>query len=153
MTKKDLKITIDETILEKARKQIPNLSEFMEECLKYYLGIVDGLMPIINDQEILEEIGRLQAKLYINKQNFNIEESIKRAETFEKNKAWRFLWNDYRIRLIPDDNLLQEAVNILGVDNETLEDLLDEVYEAKDTINTDEWATVKEWYGEVIDHD
>jgi len=151
MTKKDLKITIEENILEKAKKTIPNLSEFFEECLKYYLGEADGMYPIINDQEILKNIGKLQAKLYMNKQNFNIEESIKAAEEFEKDKAWRFLWNDYRVRLIPDETLMASAVKELGIDEETLEDILDEVYEAKDSVDTDSWNTVYDWYKKEVE--
>ena len=58
MTKKDLKLTIEENILEKAKKTIPNLSEFFEECLKYYLGEANGMYPIIKDQEILDNIGK-----------------------------------------------------------------------------------------------
>ena len=150
MTKIRTTLTIEEEVYEKAKKQIPNLSEFLEECLKYYFGIVDGMMPIANDQELLDEIGRLQAKLYINKQNFNVEESIQRAETFEKNKAWRFLWNDYFRKLIPDKQLMATAVEVLAIDEETLEDLLDEVYEAKDNIDTEEWLEVKEWYDKVV---
>lgn len=146
MTKKDLKVTIEENILEKGRKAIPNLSEFFEECLKYYLGEADGMYPIEKDQEILNNIGILQAKLYMNKQNFNVKESIERAENFKKDKAWRFLWNDYRVRLIPDEQLLAEAEKILHMHSETLEDLLDELYEVKDDVDTEEWDTVYEWW-------
>ena len=46
MTKKDLKITIEEEILQKAKNHIPNLSGFVEECLKHYLGYADGTVPI-----------------------------------------------------------------------------------------------------------
>ena len=86
----------------------------------------------------------------MNKQNFNIEENIKAAEEFEKDKAWRFLWNDYRVRLIPDETLMTSAVKELGIDEDTLEDILDEVYEAKDSIDTDSWKTVYEWYKKVV---
>ena len=79
-----------------------------------------------------------------------METAMKEAEDFEKGKAWRFLWNDYRIKLIPDEVLMAAAVKELGVDEETLEDLLDEVYEAKDSIDTDNWDTVYEWYNKVI---
>jgi hypothetical protein len=151
MTKKDLKLTIEENILEKAKKTIPNLSEFFEECLKYYLGEANGMYPIIKDQEILDNIGKLQAKLYMNKQNFNIEENIKAAEEFEKDKAWRFLWNDYRVRLIPDETLMASAVKELGIDEETLEDILDEVYEARDSVDTDSWNTVYDWYKKEVE--
>ena len=79
-----------------------------------------------------------------------METAMKEAEEFEKDKAWRFLWNDYRVRLIPDETLLASAVNELGIDEETLEDILDEVFEAKDSVDTDSWSKVFEWYNKVI---
>ena len=36
MSKIRTTLTIDEEVYEKAKKQIPNLSEFLEECLKHY---------------------------------------------------------------------------------------------------------------------
>ena len=150
MTKKTLKLSIDEDVLEIAKKQIPNLSEFFEECLKHYFGYANGTFPVGNINEINDKIGRLQVELFLINQNYNVEESMERAENFEKDKAWRFLWNDYRARLIPDERLLNEAVEVLGVDSETLEDLLDEVYEARDKLDTDEWSNVKEWYDKAV---
>lgn len=150
MTKKRVEVSIEQTVLENAKKNIPNLSAFFEECLQHYLGYLNGTFPVGNINEINDKIGKLQVELFLINQNYDVEESIERAENFEKDKAWRFLWNDYRIRLIPDEKLLHEAVETLGIDSETLEDLLDEVYEARDSINTDEWATVKEWYNKVI---
>ena len=59
MSKKSLKISIDEEILEKAKKHMPNLSAFFEECLIHYFGYADGIFPIGNVNEITEKIGRL----------------------------------------------------------------------------------------------
>ena len=151
MSKVRTTLTIDEEVYEKARKQIPNLSEFLEECLKHYFGYANGLFPVGNINDITEKIGKLQVELYLINQNQDVEDGLKKAEEFEKNKAWRFLWNDYFRRLIPDKQLLATAVEVLGVDEETLEDLLDEVFEAKDSIDTEEWSTVKEWYDKVIE--
>lgn len=150
MTKKQLILTVDEEVIEKAKKHIPNISGFVEECLKHHLGLADGTYPIVKDLDILDQISKLQVQLFILNENFDVEESRKQAEEFEKGKAWRFLWNDYRIKLIPDEVLMAAAVKELGVDEETLEDLLDEVYEAKDSIDTDNWDTVYEWYKKVI---
>ena len=146
MSKIRTTLTIDEEVYEKAKKSIPNLSEFLEECLKHYFGYADGIFPVGNVNEINDKIGKLQVELFLINQNYDIEESKKEAETFEKDKAWRFLWNDYFRKKIPDLQLLENAVEILEVDEETLEDLLDEVYEAKDNVDTEEWENVYEWY-------
>lgn len=151
MSKKQLILTVDEEVIEKAKKHMPNISGFVEECLKHHLGLADGTYPIVKDLDILDQISKLQVQLFILNENFDVEESRKQAEQFEKGKAWRFLWNDYRVKLIPDEMLMAAAVKELGVDEETLEDLLDEVYEAKDSIDTDNWDTVYEWYQKVIE--
>ena len=150
MTKKPIKLSVEENILEKAKNEIPNLSEFLEECLKHYFGYVNGTFPIGNINDITDKIGKLQVELFLINQNYDVETAIEEAEVFEKDKAWRFLWNDYRVRLIPDERLLAEAVEKLGVDEETLEDVLDEVYEAKESIDTNDWNIVYEWYNKVI---
>ena len=150
MTKKQLILTIDEDVIDKAKKHIPNISGFVEECLKHHLGLANGTYPIANDLDILDQISKLQVQLFILNENFDVEESRQRAEEFEKDKAWRFLWNDYRIRLIPDEMLMAKAVEELGIDEDTLEDILDEVFEAKDKVDTDSWTTVYEWYQKVI---
>lgn len=151
MTKKQLILTIDEEIIEKAKKHIPNISGFVEGCLKHHLGLADGTYPIVKDLDILDQISKLQVQLFILNENFDVEESRKQAEEFEKGKAWRFLWNDYRVRLIPDEMLMANAVKELEIDEETLEDLLDELYEAKDNVDTENWNTVYEWYKKVIE--
>ena len=150
MTKKTIGLSIDENILQKAKKEIPNLSEFLEECLKHYFGYANGTFPIGNINDITNKIGKLQVELFLINQNYDTETAIKEAEEFEKDKAWRFLWNDYRIKLIADEMLMENAVKELEIDEDTLEDLLDELYETKDEVDTDSWDNVLEWYNKVI---
>ena len=150
MTKKTIGLTIDETLLKKAKNDIPNLSEFFEECLKHYFGYANGTFPIGNINDISDKIGKLQVELFLINQNYDMETALKEAEEFEKDKAWRFLWNDYRIKLIPDEMLMTNAVQELCVDEDTLEDILDEVFENKDTVDTEHWNDVFEWYNKVI---
>ena len=150
MSKKTIGLSIDENILQKAKKEIPNLSEFLEECLKHYFGYANGTFPIGNINDITTRIGKLQVELFLINQNYDTETAIKEAEEFEKDKAWRFLWNDYRIKLIADEMLMENAVKELGVDEDTLEDLLDELYETDDDVDTDSWDNVLEWYNRVI---
>ena len=146
MSKKNIGLTIDENILQKAKDTIPNLSEFFEECLKHYFGYANGTFPIGNINDITDKIGKLQVELFLINQNYDMETALKEAEEFEKDKAWRFLWNDYRIRLIPDEQLLTEAEEKLQMHSETLEDLLDELYEVKDEIDTNSWNKVYQWW-------
>ena len=151
MTKKRVEVSIEQEIIEKAKNQIPNLSAFFEECLKHYLGYADGIFPVGNINEINDKIGKLQVELFLINQNYDMETAMTEAKEFEEDKAWRFLWNDYRVRLIPDEQLLQEAEKTLGIDGETLEDLLDELFEVKDTIDTESWNAVYEWWKTVGD--
>lgn len=150
MSKKTIGLSVDENILQKAKDTIPNLSEFFEECLKHYFGYANGTFPIGNINDITDKIGKLQVELFLINQNYDMKTAMKEAEEFEKDKAWRFLWNDYRVRLIPDEMLLQEAEEKLEMHSETLEDLLDELFEVKDSIDTESWDTVYEWWKTVI---
>lgn len=148
MSKKSLKISIEEEVLEKAKKHIPNLSGFVEECLKHYFGYADGIFPIGNVNEITDKIGRLQVELFLINQNYNAEESRKNAENEERDKVWRFLWNDFKPSLIPDETLLEKAIEVLGINGEELEDILDWVYITDINVNTNSWQEVLKAYNE-----
>ena len=148
MTKERINITIEKEILEKAKKHMPNLSAFVEECLKHYMGLVNGTHPVANDKEMLDKIGKLQVEFYMRNQNFDIHESMKNAEKFKKDKAWRFLWNDYRIRLIPNESLMETAVEVLGIDAEEMEEILDLTFVNRSEVDTNYWENVFESYCE-----
>ena len=142
MTKKTINVSIDEEILKKANEHLPNISNFFEECLKHYLGYANGTMPVVSDLELLDKIGKLQTELFILNENYDAELSRKRVENFEKDKAWRFLWNDYRSRLRIDEILLKKAVELLELNEETLEDILDWVYVTDSEVDTNSWQEV-----------
>ena len=139
---------VEEEVLEKAKKHIPNLSGFVEECLKHYFGYADGIFPIGNVNEITDKIGRLQVELFLINQNYDAEESRKNAENEERDKAWRFLWNDFKPSLIPDETLLEKAIEVLGINGEELEDILDWVYITDINVNTNSWQEVLKAYNE-----
>lgn len=124
-----------------------NYSKLIEECLRHYLGYAEGTIPVGNINEIADKIGKLQVELFLINQNYNAEESMKRVENEEKNKAWRFLWNDYRPRLIPDETLLKKAVEQLEKTEGELEDILDWAYMADIKVDTNSWQDVLETYG------
>ena len=148
MTKERVNISIDSEILIKAKKHIPNLSGFVEECLKHYFGYADGIFPIGNVNEITDKIGKLQVELFLINQNYDAEESMKNAANEEKDKAWRFLWNDFRPTLIPDETLLEKAIETLEMNKEELEDILDWVYITDVKVDTNSWQEVLKAYNE-----
>ena len=148
MTKERVNISIDSELLIKAKKHIPNLSGFVEECLKHYFGYADGIFPIGNVNEITDKIGKLQVELFLINQNYDAEESRKNAENEERDKAWRFLWNDFRPTLIPDETLLEKAIEKLEINKEKLEDILDWVYITDINVNTNSWQEVLKAYTE-----
>ena len=143
--KKDLKITIEESVLKRAKNEIPNLSGFFENCLKYYLGIEQVLYPTNDAQEILDKIKELQLQLFLLNEQGLSEEKLAEEHQEKIDKVWRDLYLKYRDELILSDSLMEEACKILDVDAELLEDMLDCVDDSNQFFNT--WEEVKQWYG------
>jgi predicted CopG family antitoxin len=123
--KSKITISIDDEVLKKAKKQMPNISEFLNECLKQYLGLADGIFPTADVNDIVKDIAKSQAKLFIINQNYDYEKAQKEIEDEKLNKALRGVWFEYSKTLLPEGDAFENAVSVLGVDAETLEDMLD----------------------------
>ena len=65
-----------------------------------------------------------------------------------RNNAQKFLWNDFRPRLIPDETLMEKAIEELGMNEEELEDILDWVHITDVKVDTNTWQDVLEKYNE-----
>ena len=149
MTKKRIELTIHDEVLEKARKQIPNLSGFVEECLKQYLGIGFNLIPTSKMNELVETISKSQLELYLMNERGNIEEAKEKAAKQEINLAWRKLYTTYRDTRTINQDKLQYASEILNVPEEELVDIVEVcyVFSRNDEIDVTEWNEVYEKYG------
>lgn len=123
--KSKITISIDKEVLEKAKKQMPNISEFLNECLKQYLGLADGIYPTANAKDIVEDIAKSQAKLFILNQNYDFEKAQKQIEEEKVNRALRTVWYEYSKTFLPEGDAFNQALSVLNVDAETLEDMLD----------------------------
>lgn len=146
MTKQRINVSIDSELLKKAKMEIPNLSGFLEECLKHYLGLTEGTIPVAKEFELLDRIGKLQVEMCIMNEKNDIQENMNKAKNNEKDKTWRFLWNDYRQRLIPDEILMKKAIEQLGKNEEKLEDILDWAYMTDVQVDTNSWQEVLRKY-------
>ena len=149
MTKEKATISLDSEVLEKARKQIPNLSGFIEECLKQYLGIGYNLIPTSKMHELVEGISKNQLDLYLMNEREHIEEAKTKAAKQEINLAWRKLYTTYRDTRTIDEQLLSNAVEVLGVPELELTDIVEVCYAfcRRDEVDVTEWSDVYEHYG------
>ena len=145
--KDKITISIDSEVLKKAKKQIPNISEFLNECLKQYLGMADGSFPTANARDVVDDIGKSQAKLFMLNQNFDYENAQKRMEDEKINRALRKLWQEYRKNIYADEDTLSEAMEVLTVDKDTLEDMLDFAYANQELLGLNfTWSKLCELY-------
>ena len=149
MTKEKATISLDSEVLEKARKQIPNLSGFLEECLKNYLGIGNGLINTSNIHELNETISKCQLELYLMNERGNIKEAKEKTAKQEINLAWRRLYATYRDTRTIDETLLNNASEILKVDKVELSDIVEVCYafSRNSGIDVTEWLEVYAEYG------
>ena len=80
----------------------------------------------------MDVIGKSQTKLFILNKDYDFKESQRMIEQEKINRPFRALWNDYKRRLKPNQELMQEVMKIVDIDEDTLEDLLDYTYVNKD---------------------
>ena len=147
MTKKKITVSIDSEVLDNAKKQMPNISEFLNECLKQYLGLADGIYPTANATDIIKNISKSQAELFILNESFNVHERMKLKKNKKINRPFRALWNDYKRRLKLNLELMQDVLKVVNVDEETLEDILDFAYTNQDELSLNfSWEEVYEKY-------
>ena len=145
--KSKITVSIDSEVLEKAKKQMPNISEFFNECLIQYLGLADGIYPTADANDIVNDIGKSQAKLFILNQNYDYEKAQQEVEDEKVNRALRKLWNEYRKNMVVDDQQMAEALEVLPVYAERLEDMLDFAYANQDELGLNfTWSKLCELY-------
>ena len=149
MTKESIKLSIDSEILEKAKKQIPNISGFVEECLKQYLGIGGNLTPTSKMHELIETISKAQLELYLMNEREHIEEAKQKAAKDEINLSWRKLYTEYRDTRTINQDKLETASKILKIDKEELIDIVEVcyAYSRDDKVDVTEWLEVYQAYG------
>ena len=147
MTKIKATLSIEKEVYEKAKNQIPNISEFVEQCLIKYMGLVDGLYPTAKASDLIETISKSQAELHILNASIDVHERMKLIEDEKINRPFRALWNDYRRRLKLNNELMQDVLNVVNVDAETLEDILDYAYVNQEELGVNfSWELVYEKY-------
>ena len=149
MTKEKTTLTIDSDILRKAKNQIPNISGFVEDCLRNYLGEGNGLTPTSKMQELVDTISKCQLELYLMNEKSKIDENKQKAEIEKINYTWRQLFKEYRDTQKINRDKLESASEILEVSPEELTDIVEVlyVYCTEAEVDITDWFEVYKEYG------
>lgn len=122
MVKKITTISIDEDILKVAKKEIPNLSIWVEDCLKVFLGFNNLEVKTVNENLDIVKQGLLNihlATLQNEETKFN-----NRINTEECNRVWSKIFRQYRNGQEVNTNDLNTAIRVLNVSPDKLMGLL-----------------------------
>ena len=150
MTKKRIEVSIEEDILEQAKKQIPNMSNFFQNCLEAYLGTNTKTLFYVPDaQKAIDTIRDAQTALFLLTEREKIEENIKKANEDEIRIAWMKLYAEYRDTKTINQDKLRYASEILKVSTEELVDIVEVCYafSRRDEIDVTDWEKVYKEYG------
>lgn len=127
MKKKNATFYIEETVLKQAKREIPNLSAFVENCFKTYLNITGGDNNVQSMQDELNNIKTARLNIHLlSESNFNGAE-VKEYDTKKQNNTWIKLWGNYRnTETIIDADILN-AGDILGKSYSEIIDIMQDL--------------------------
>jgi len=151
--KKITTVSIDEDILRLAKREIPNLSEFMETCLKTYFGVGSNNDFVINIQEELNKIKEAQLKIHLLSENDFNDTVVQEFDSKKMNKAWLDIWASYRTHEVYYHANLETASKVLGYTAEQIHEIMEtlKTYCSKnDLIKCDDWNIAIKTYEVII---
>ena len=124
MTKKTTTLKIDENILYLAKREIPNISQFVENCLKTYLNITNDSDNVVEMQDALNTIKDAKLKIHILSESENNKMKFQAFDTEKQNRTWRKIWVKY-CNGEETSMTSNEAEMILGITVEEIVDMMD----------------------------
>lgn len=144
MVKKITTISIDEDILKIAKKEIPNLSIWVEDCLKAYLGFNNVEVKTVDEN--LTVIKNALLNIHIATSKGEEIEFKKKMDSEEENRAWTKIFRQYRNGQNVDATDLYYACMVLDVDEDKLTGLLADLDLTVDKIDLpkfEDWSIAK----------
>lgn len=122
MVRKVTTISLDEDLLKIAKKEIPNISKFTEDCIKVFLGYNTELIDINTE---MDKIREAKLKIHLLTANDKISDSISKKDKQQINTVWRGVWNLHHNNGFVDDNDIVKASNILELPTHYLREMLE----------------------------
>ena len=146
MVKKITTISIDEDVLKKAKKELPNFSIFVEECLKSYLGMGNlDLMTIDENRNIIKN-AMLKIQILTAKNDGEI--AVEHYDSKQQEEAWLKIFNLFRKHQENRSDVVN-AGRVLNMDSTELYELF-EVIESecdkRELVKCSDWGYVKNTY-------
>lgn len=155
MVKKVSTINIDEDVLKLAKKEIPNISGFIEDCLKSYLGLNED-MRIRTIQDELNTIKKSQLNIHILTQTDYENAEVTNLNKGKLNEAWLSIWSNYRNTESIIDSDVLNASSILGKSYSYLLEMMNTLltYVPKQELSfCDEFEYSLNLYEQIVDGD
>lgn len=147
--KSKLTLSIDKNVITEIKKEIPNVSEFVEEVFKNIINTKnsDEYQIKTKIQAEKERINIAEKQIELLEARLKIRREYKYSDKREKDHAWRGIWDSYRNNDSYEDIKMDEAVNILGWDKDKLDNLLQVAKALRRKLNSvksQEWDYIKE---------
>ena len=122
--KKTTTINIDENILATAKKEIPNISTFVENCMRTYLGLNTDVESIQSELDKIKN-AKLNICILTNKEK-DIEPVIE-IDKQRINQIWVKVWSEYRKNDTYTPRDFDLACAITGLNAREMDELLNKV--------------------------
>lgn len=149
--KEKVTFSIDEKLMKLVRDNIPNMSEFVEDCFKAYLSFA-----IENEEDRGEELRKAWKEFHDSKLKIHLlmkvdyeGKSLEQLINKQKTDAWLSVWSDYRRVGSTQEFKLEKASKILEINTDELKQVLDDTLYKAEMDRTklyifDDWEYIKE---------
>ena len=149
--KEKVTFSIDENLMKLVRENIPDRSEFVENCFRAYLSFA-----IENEEDRGEELRKAWKEFHDSKLKIHLlmkvdyeGREIEQIINKQKTDAWLLVWSDYRKVGSTQDFKLEKSSKVLDISIDELKQVLeDTLYLAKLDMTKlyifDDWQYVEE---------
>ena len=149
--KEKVTFSIDEKLMEMVRDNIPNKSEFVEDCFKAYLTFA-----IENEEDRGEELRKAWKEFHDSKLKIHLlmkvdyeGKDLEQIINKQKTDAWLNVWSDYRRVGNTQDFKLEKSSKILEITIPELKKVLDDTLSKAELDRTkmlifDDWKYIEE---------
>lgn len=151
--KKNTTISIDENVLRIAKKEITNISVFVEDCFRAYLGLDGDDLLVGNVQNELDKIRQAKLNIHILTKTDEPVSVVQQDILLEQQVlVWKNIWRHYRVYEEVEPKDLQQASKYFGLATDELLEMLNKLllYSDNDTILLlEDWSFAKSKYDEL----
>ena len=147
--KKTTTLRIDEDILNNAKLNIPNLSIFVEECFKAFLG-VDNDVDLI--QRELNSVKQSFLIIHLLSSKYKGDDVLNDDKV---NEVWLKVWVNYNESLNFNSMDLKKLVEVIGEDEDFIMKMVEDLYlyiDKSEFVELNDWNTAYNKYLSLINN-